>query len=354
MAATFQYNLNDYNAILFGNNEKFGNNEGSFTYKLPSNVITIINFLAKKFGPSEIHEKPKKTYTNNSNSNSNKSNESSWINTQSFKPTTIIDKTKPEGGTDKIMNDIRSSLNKMSNKNYDTNRDVIIRLLNELVKNQPIINVDTNIDTNPDTNANANANANANNIKSNANADLIKIGNNIFDIASTNKFFSEIYAKLYKDISKEFPEIFNSILSIFLEGFTNTMKTICYVDQKDNYDDFCKYNKDNDKRKATSMFITNLVKNDVIDIDVLKNIIVTIQMILDTYMNEENRVNEVEEIIENIYILLTNNLTFLKACEDTEIMECIIRLSKSKPKELPSMSSRAIFKCLDIVDKSNR
>ena len=317
MAATFQYNLNDYNAILFGNNEQ------QFTYKLPSNVINMINFLAKKFGPSEIHDKPKKTYANNTN----KSNETSWINTQSFKPTTIIDKTKPEGGTDKIMNDIRCSLNKMSNKNYDTNRDIIIRLLNELVEKK------------------------REESESETDADLIKIGNNIFDIASTNKFFSEIYAKLYKDISKEFPEIFNSILSIFLEGFTNTMKTICYVDQKDNYDDFCKYNKDNDKRKATSMFITNLVKNEVIHPDVLKNIIVTIQMILEKYMNEENRVNEVEEIIENIYILLTNNVIFLKSCEDTEIMECIIRLSKSKPKELPSMSSRAIFKCLDIVDK---
>ena len=255
MAATFQYNLNDYNAILFGNNER------PFTYTLPSNVITMINFLAKKFGPSEIHDKPKKTYTNNIN----KSNESSWINTQSFKPTTIIDKTKSEGGTDKIMNDIRCSLNKISNKNYDTNRDIIIRLLNELVEKK---REQTTIDAD-------------------ANTDLIKIGNNIFDIASTNKFFSEIYAKLYKDVSKEFPEIFNSILSIFLEGFTNTMKTICYVDQKDNYDDFCKYNKDNDKRKATSMFITNLVKNEVIHTDVLKNIIVTIQIILDTYMNEE-------------------------------------------------------------------
>lgn len=338
MAATFQYNLNDYNAILFGNYEQSANNERPFTYTLPSNVITIINFLAKKFAPSEIHDKPKKTYTNNIN----KSNESSWINTQIFKPTTIIDKTKQEGGTDKIMNDIRCSLNKISNKNYDTNRDVIIRLLNELVekkREQTTINADADTDG-------------VNNIKSDVDADLIKIGNNIFDIASTNKFFSEIYAKLYKDISEEFPDIFNSILSIFLDGFTNTMKTICYVDQKDNYDDFCKYNKDNDKRKATSMFITNLVKNEVIHTDVLKNIIVTIQLILDTYMNEENRVNEVEEIIENIYILLTNNATFLKACEDTEIMECIIRLSKSKPKELPSMSSRAIFKCLDIVDKS--
>lgn len=311
--AAIQYDLNDYNAILFGNYEK----DVKFTYTLPKNVISIIHFLAKKFAPSEIQEKTKKTHVNRT--------ENSWINTQTFKPTIVIDKNKPEG-TEKTMNDIRSSLNKISNKNYETNRDVIIGLLNELIRGE----------------------------KQDVDADLIKIGNNIFDIASTNKFFSDIYAKLYKDISEKFPEIFNSILAIFLEGFTNTMKTICYVDQKDNYDDFCKYNKDNDKRKATSMFITNLVKNEVIHPDVLINIIVTIQWILHTYMNEENRVNEVEEIIENMYILLTNNIIFLKSCKDTEIMECMIRLSKLKPKELPSMSSRAIFKCLDIVDKINK
>ena len=85
---------------------------------------------------------------------------------------------------------------------------------------------------------------------------------------------------MYKDISEKFPEIFNSILLLFLEGFTNTMKTIRYVDQKENYDDFCKYNKENDKRKATSMFITNLVKNNVIEPQVLIQIIQTIQIAL--------------------------------------------------------------------------
>ena len=320
--ATFQYNLNDYNAILFGNYKNDTDIDIPFTYTLPSSVINIVNFLAKKFAP-DTQDKPKKTLY------SQKPIDNSWINPHNFKPTMVIDKNKP-GGTEKIMNDIRSSLNKISNKNYDTNRDVIIGLLNELVEQKLGEKSDAHV---------------------NLDTELIKIGNNIFDIASTNKFFSEIYAKLYKDISEKFPEIFNGILSVFLEGFTNTMKTISYVDQKDNYDEFCKYNKDNDKRKATSMFITNLVKNEVIQPDILINILVIIQQILQTYMNEQNRVNEVEEIIENMYILLTNNMTFVKTCEHAEIMECMIRLSKMKPKELPSMSSRAVFKCLDIVDK---
>jgi hypothetical protein len=313
--ATIQYSLNDYNSILFGSYKNEGAEEVPMTFTLPSTVTNIIQFLSNKFG-AEIVERDKirrPKYTP-------KPVEESWINPTGFKPTTFVEKPV---GTDKIMNDIRAALNKISNKNYDANRDVILGLLQDLVNEQ----------------------------KEDTEKDLVKIGNNIFDIASTNKFFSEIYAKLYKDISEKFPEIFNSILLSFLEGFTNTMKTIIYVDQKDNYDDFCKYNKDNDKRKATSMFITNLVKNNVIQPEVLVNIIQTIQTNLTIYMNEENKVNEVEEIVENIFILLTNNTTFLKSCANTEIITFIQNLSKLKPKDLPSMSSRTIFKCLDIVDK---
>jgi hypothetical protein len=313
--ASIQYSLNDYNAILFGIDETPN------TYKLPSSVTDIINFLSNKFG-ADIVDKEKERIERVKKSRYNqKPVEESWINPSGFKPTTFIEGT----GTDKIMNDIRAALNKMSSKNYDTNRDIILGLLKNLVDEQKD-------DMEKEKN-------------------LVKIGNNIFDIASTNKFFSEIYAKLYKDISEKFPEIFNSILISFLEGFTNTMNTIIYVDQKDNYDDFCKYNKDNDKRKATSMFITNLVKNNVIQSEVLVNIIQTIQMNLNTYMNQENKVNEVEEIVENMFILLTNNTTFLKSSENTEIIIFVKNLSILKPKDVASMSSRAIFKCLDIIDK---
>jgi len=312
--ATIQYSVNDYNAILFGSYKNDISDEEPMQYTLPSTVTDIIKFLSNKFGGDIVERekirRPKHIH---------KPVEESWINPSGFKPTTFVE------GTDKLMNDIRAALNKISNKNYDANRDIILGLLQELVNEQKE-------DTAKEK-------------------DLEKIGNNIFDIASTNKFFSEIYAKLYKDISEKFPEIFSNILTSFLEGFTNTMNTINYVDQKDNYDDFCKYNKDNDKRKATSMFITNLVKNNVIQPELLVNIIQTIQSKLNIYMNEENKVNEVEEIIENIYILLTNNITFLKSCENTLIITFIQNLSKLKPKDLPSMSSRAIFKCLDILDK---
>ena len=312
MAASLQYTLNDYNTILFGTSKNDQAEETPMSYTLPQNVLNIIKVLSSKFG---VEEKPKKV-------KQAKPIDESWIQPQIvFKPTVIMEKQNE--GPEKTMHDIRSALNKISNKNYEVNRDMIIELLQTIVLSD----------------------------KEEKEEDLKKIGNNIFDIASTNKFFSEIYARLYKDISEKFPEVFNKILVTFLEGFTNTMKTIEYVDQKENYDKFCSYNKENDRRKATSMFITNLVKNHVIKPEILSNIIGNIQEILRTYMNEANRTNEVEEIVENMYILFTNDQIYLKSCAKSPLIEVVREFSKMKPKEMPSVSSRAIFKCLDILDK---
>jgi hypothetical protein len=155
--ASIQYSLNDYNTILFGIDETPN------TYKLPSSVTDIINFLSNKFG-ADIVDKEKERIERVKKSRYNqKPVEESWINPSGFKPTTFIEGT----GTDKIMNDIRAALNKMSSKNYDTNRDIILGLLKNLVDEQKD-------DMEKEKN-------------------LVKIGNNIFDIASTNKFFSEIY-----------------------------------------------------------------------------------------------------------------------------------------------------------------
>jgi len=183
--------------------------------------------------------------------------------------------------------------------------------------------------------------------------EIKKIASNIFDIASTNKFFSEIYANLYKSLMHEFPDIFTSILDVCIRGFTETIKNIKYVDQNINYDDFCKYNKENDKRKATAVFITNLAKTDVIPISTVIALIHEMYSILIEYMKEAGKLNEVEEITENIFLLLTNYGDILRE-SIAELKPKIKQLAELKPKELPSMSSRAIFKYIDIFEKMNK
>lgn len=296
--AEFQYTMNDYSEIA---------KMMSIEY-LSQEVRDIIGALSKKMGVT-IETKPRDRRNRNS-----KMTDDSWSAIRDFKPTVIVEKK------DNWMNDIRGALNKLSIKTYDINSKFIIDKIQEIKNNE---NVSTE--------------------------EIKKIANTIFDIASTNKFFSEIYANLYKLLLTEFPEIFTSILDEFINGFTNIIKTIHYVDQHTNYDEFCKYNKENDKRKAISVFITNLVKTEVITMDAAICIIKDIQDIMEKMMNEEGKTNEVEEITENIYLLLTNNSKILESA--VELKPNIIKIAGLKAKELPSISSRAIFKYMGLLEK---
>jgi len=234
--------------------------------------------------------------------------EDSWLQ-PAFKTTKI---EKKEG----TMNEIRTCLNKMSQKNYETNKT----LLQELIRTSDPVH-------------------------------LPAIANNIFDIASTNKFYSEIYANLYKELLQEFP-IFGEILQTFILAFTETMRDIHYVDPASNYDDFCAYNKKNDARKATGVFITNLCKKGVLPIQTLSDIILQIQTIMNEYMMSADRTNEVEEITENLFLLVCMHAELKTATPEQWliVLANIERISQCKARDHPSLTSRAVFKHLDMLD----
>jgi hypothetical protein len=145
----------------------------------------------------------------------------------------------------------------------------------------------------------------------------------------------------------EFPEIFSKILATFLDNFTSTVKSVQYVDQSKNYDEFCKYNKENDKRKATSIFITNLVKLEVVSMETALSMIEELLECIQTSILESGKTNEVEEMTENVFLLLTNHIDILKAIDRTVIE----KLATAKPKDYPSLSSRAFFKYMALLEQ---
>jgi hypothetical protein len=173
----------------------------------------------------------------------------------------------------------------------------------------------------------------------------------IFDIASTNKFYSELYANLYKQLTEKYP-IFQSIIIDFIkEKYLENIHKIEYVDQNVDYDKYCQNNKENDKRKAMSVFIINLMKQELIQKQEVLNIILQLENLVLKYIDEENKLNEVEEITENIFLFLINGKEELKNIESFEpVFQNIIKCSQYKVKEHPSISSRALFKYKDIVD----
>lgn len=291
------YSLNDFNEIVFS---------GNVNYTLDITTEKTIMSLASILGIQNTDSMPTHKYTNSSNKSRGfkKEIDESWLQ-PAFK-TTVIEKK------DGVMNSIRSCLNKLSEKNYEANKIELLELINNLESEN-----------------------------------LTIVANNIFDIASTNKFYSKIYANLYKELLNKFT-IFDEILKNFVSVFTETIKNIQYVEQNKNYDEFCEYNKKNDKRKATSVFIVNLVTNEVLSVNTLSEIVIKLQSVMKEYMNVPYKTNEVEEITENLFLLVHSILK--NTNEWPTILENITHISKCKAKDYPSLTSRCIFKHSDILD----
>jgi hypothetical protein len=328
-----------------------------FEYKLPEKVHETINKLIHELGISALttnptstnyenyHERDYKRRLRNDKNNTKFSKNidtAIWEKQKEF----ITTKIEKKEGIEKLINDIRICLNKISTKNYETQSNAIFVYIDEIIeKNNEIENLN-NMENTTETNTTMTTKK----IKL-ENEELNKISMSIFDIASTNKFYSELYANLYKQLTEKYP-IFQSIIIDFIkEKYLENIHKIEYVDQNVDYDKYCQNNKENDKRKAMSVFIINLMKQELIKKQEVLNIILQLENLVLKYIDEENKLNEVEEITENIFLFLINGKEELKNIESFEpVFQNIIKCSQYKVKEHPSISSRALFKYKDIVD----
>ena len=283
--------------------------------------------------PGSSSSKFKKSRIEKSN---RKGMDTTWEKQAEFIATKILKKE----GIEKLINEIRVSLNKISAKNYETHRDTIFQNINDIVAPEqqdpsptPITETSPPIDT----------------------EQIDKIAAAIFEIASTNKFYSVLYATLYKELTEKYP-IFNNILQNFISTvYLNNINSIEYVDEKKDYDKFCLINKENDRRKAMSVFIVNLMKKELIPKCTTIDIITHLQDLVMTYVDQPDKNYIVDEITENIFLILTTcEKDLIEEPKWTNIVENIQTCSQYKVKEHQSVSSRAIFKYKDIIDVFKR
>jgi hypothetical protein len=322
-----RYNLKDFNKITL---------EG-FDYIVPEDTVNLIYSLSKEVGSASYIKTPifqKREIIEETDSNGflkkkrkgNKGMEISneeWESLRTFHVTKIEHKTGIDGKIDQI----RLMLNKLSDKTFLDICEKLKVTINEIIEN--------NLDKD----------------------DLNKIGKSIFELASTNKFYSKIYADLFSELIKSY----EFLQPIFLANFNSYMdifKNIECGDADKNYDRFCEINKINDKRKALSMFFVNLTLNGLISKISLIKINQELLSKVVNYINELNMKNEVDELTENIAILYNkeiydsvdyvNNKDLL--INDKNIIDIITLLANSKSKDYKSLSNKAIFKYMDLID----
>lgn len=230
-------------------------------------------------------------------------------------------------GIEKHMDNIRGFLNKITDKNEDAMIRDIKNEISQLVTHET------------------------------SQENMMKIGYSIFNIASSNSFYSELYARLFKSLMNDY-DIFKQIFENNFKEFMNLFNTIEYVDSKKNYDKFCDYTKTNDKRRAMSLFVVNLMINEIIEKEEIVDIINQIQKLISSYICKAEKSNEVEELTENLYIIITKSKECLSHVASVqESWATIINnlefvsILKPKMKEYPSITNKTIFKHMDILEE---
>lgn len=319
-----------------------------FDFVIPDETVTIINYLTSEIGSTVqinnlVFEKKEyiqgeNVFNNHNNNNKgrgkNKKNnkfaestDEDWEQLRSFQSTKI----EQSSGLDGHIDNLRSIMNKLTDKTFQDMRGKIIDILDAIINsasfNEEILTIISTV---------------------------------IYDISSTNKFFSKIYANLYAELVKKY----DCLLAVFTNNFSkfaNQYETIRYIDPDINYDGFCENNKINEHRRAKTQFMMNLALNGFISHLSVARIL---RQLLDTIMStitRSDKKNEVDEMIENIAILFNEDLICEAEkdsdCEEDElevsgitIVDTITLLANSKVKDYKSLSNKAIFKCMDLID----
>jgi hypothetical protein len=245
-------------------------------------------------------------------------NDEDWEAIRAFQATKLEQKT----GVDADFNLIQSFINKLTDKNYADMRTKIVDTIHKTIHEHP-------------------------------EADVSSIGANIFNIASSNRYYSKIYADLYTDLSRTF-DFIQARFQENLQQFTSLFDHIEYVDPNENYDRFCEINKVNEKRKSLATFYVNLMNNGVVSKEEITTITRNLLAKIYEFITVDNKKNEVEELTETVAILYKRELYEDQDAEDgihgLTINEVVEFIASSKVKDFKSLTNKALFKFMDLVD----
>jgi len=313
-----------------------------FTYNIDNNVVASINFLTEKLGSqifitSNVFLKEPKPITSPTlpppgfklqpkRRKGNKTAEVSadeWDTIRTFQPT----KMEQKNGTDSTIDQIRLYLNKLTDKTFLDLREKIINYLDEIYSDNTLTADDSD-----------------------------KISCVIYDLSTTNKFYSKIFADLFAELANTYSpvkEIFESKYANIDEQYSN----ITYGDPDVNYDEFCNCNKVNEKRKALSMFLVNLAQNGYIKASEIVQLLSKLLNIVTQNQSNSEFKNQNNELVENIAILFDS--TVLSMFEESTdnigntisvISNKITELSTYKSKDFKGLSNKSIFKFMDLAE----
>ena len=318
-----KYSLNEINDIAFN----------GFICIIPPDTMNLITELNNKVCSSSYVKTPvfnKRTNLPSSIKNVSKPvinkkkkinitevfNDDDWDLLNSFEITKIDQKE----GFENIIVNIRSQLNMLTQTNFIEKFNSITDIIDKLNEEE-----------------------------------VCKISHIIFDIVYSNKFYSEIYAKLFSQLISKY-SLFMNTLNEKLEKYLDNFKITEKVDLND-YDILCKLNKENEKIESFSLFIVQLVRCDILRNEYISLLIKELFNILFMNINNEEQKLLIDKVILNICILydkvsLKNEYYKIDEVDlsfQDIILNMIENVNKKKYKGLTN-KSKSLFKLMDLLN----
>ena len=290
---------------------------------LPDDIIQIINSLTEQVGspnyvktPSFIHND--KSFSKKKKKINEQINSEDWNTVRNFKKTEL---SKTEG-VQKDINTLRLLTNKLTDKTYD-------KIVEKILETIDII-IDAEYDD----------------------KSINTVGYAIFNMATDNKFNSNVYAKLCNELKMKY-DFMSHIIDDNINEFMKMFENMEFSSAKDDYNKFCEINILNEKRRSMSLFLCNLYKHEVVTFDSIIDYINNIQLQIIDDMNNEQGISKIDELSENLFILLTNiDYKILKNHHDWgNIYTQIIQIKDANLQENYGISHKTKFKHMDILDK---
>jgi len=304
-------------------------------FDIHEDVIKMINVLADKVGAPSYQRTP--NFKNREHRNGGRGggdrrrrkkqnmeiSDADWEAIRSFQATELEQKE----GIDNLIDKIKGEINKLTDMTYDTQLEKICDILNNMASNESFGHDDRN-----------------------------KVGEVIFDIASSNKFYSKIYAKLFAHINEKF-DFMNGVFNLTKNNYMSKLTNIETVDAKKDYEKFCQINKENENRKALSSFFVNLMKEGVVDTSVVFEIANSLMDKLHENLNNDST-EIIDQLSENINIIVceswehfTENDDFDDDCD--ELKDRVEHVSLLKSRDYTGLSNKTIFQFMDITENIN-
>jgi hypothetical protein len=239
----------------------------------------------------------------------------SWDTIRSFEPTKVE-------VVDGVEADIRRKLNMLTDKNLPETEASISELIPE-----------------------------------NDEAKLKSLSNLIFEVASGNKFFSKVYAQMFCNLLQKHESLRNNLESSYAE-FLDQFTKVKYVTAQEDYDGYCRVRKEMEKRQALSSFYLNSMELGVVSMEQIVSLLKVLLQHFKTNVYLENKKEEVDELADNIMLLITKQVGESNEFAEIKIggksaIDFIEVIANSKTKMYKSLTNKAIFKFMDIMELLN-